>query len=673
VSDAAAAIGERRARPRSVVGGALIVALTLLAYAPALRGGFVADDEQYLADNSTLHAVDGLRRIWFDPAASPQYYPLTFTTFWIEHQVWGLNPLGYHVVNVLLHAANALALWLVLHRLRIPGAWLASAIFALHPVHVESVAWIAERKDVLSGLFSLLAVLAWVRFTATRRWRDYLVVGLWFSAALLSKTVTLTLPLILWLLVRWRKPARVRAQLPWLLSLLPLSVAAIGLTTWCEHLVDRSDTVMRTLSLGDRVLIAGRAFWFYLGKLLWPTPLMPYYPRWHVDTAALWQYLFPLSAAALVAALWSCRKRFGSGPLVAIVVFVVALAPILGLVNFNFMTFAYVADHFQYLPSIGPIALFAAAMVRGSRAAALPRVVAPVAAAALLGVLGLLTWRQALTYRDEETQMRDCLAKNPSAAGAHYNLGTVLLRRGDLDAARPHFLAALQEKPDYADAHNNLGVLLLRQEHLADAMAHFTEAAQLQPFDYRPQQNLGAALERLGRDDEAKQHYAAAVRIAPNAAESQGGLGKLLLQQHELDAATTHLAAAVQLRPEDVELRTSLAQALELQGKTEGAMEQYAVVLQTVPANFAMQAALATYLLQHGRLEESVAHFAIAAQLQPDAFDVHNNWGAALGGLGRVGEAIVQFKEALRIKPNDADAQGNLAQALAQPGAPPTR
>ena len=310
---------------------------------------------------------------------------------------------------------------------------------------------------------------------------------------------------------------------------------------------------MRSLSLADRPLIAGRAFWFYLGKLLWPAPLMPYYPRWHIDARAAWQYLFPLSAAALVAALWSCRGRLGSGPLVAVLFFVIMLAPVLGLVNFNFMTFAYVADHFQYLPSIGPIALGAAAMVTINRTAGLPRLVAPLTAAALLMLLGTLTWRQAGTYRDEETQMRDCLAKNPAAAGAHYNLGTVMLGQGRLDAALSQLVAALRDKPDYADAHNNVGVILLRQGNVEEAMSHFTEAARLQPFDYRPQENLGAALERLGREDEAIVHYAAAVAINPQAAESQRELGRLLLEQHQPDAAAPHFAAALQLRPDDTD------------------------------------------------------------------------------------------------------------------------
>jgi len=519
---------------------------------------------------------------------------------------------------------------------------------------------------VLSTLFFLFAVVAWLRFAAAPRRHRYALVVLLFAGALLSKSMTVTLPLVLFLLEWWQDPVRLRDRVPWLLALLPLSVGSICLTMWCEHLVDGSDMVTRALTFGDRSLIAARAFWFYLGKLLWPAPLMIYYPRWQIDVAVPWQYLFPVSAIAVFVLLARYRRQLTSGPLVAALFFVSTLGPVLGFVNFNFMAFSYVADHFAYVPSIGPITLFAAALVMMERAAALPRLLMRIAAAALLVVLGILTWRQAGFYWDDETLMRDSLAKNPRAAGAHYNLGTTLMRQGKVDEALPHYVEALRDMPDYADAHDGFGVVLLRQQKPQEALSHFMEAARLQPFAFAPQKYLGAALEMLGRDDEAIVYYTAAVRFNPSAADIHRELAMLLLKHNQLEDAATHFAAAVQCDPDDTVTRKRWARVLELQGKTDAAMEQYALVLQRDPADFTVQSRLAEYLFQHGRLEESIPHFAAAADLKSDQADVHNNWGAALGGVGRVSEAIEQFKEALRIKPDDIDAQANLQKALTQ-------
>jgi hypothetical protein len=344
-----------------------LVVMTLVAYAPALRDGFVWDDDQHVTENPTLTSLAGLQRIWLDPTALPQYYPMVHTTFWVERHLWGLRPFGYHLVNVLLHLANAFLLWYLLEHLAVRGAWLAAAIFALHPVHVESVAWITERKNVLSGLFYLLAGACFLRFLGllggvTRRWSWYVAGFVLFLCALLSKTVTATLPLALFLVLWWKRD-RVRGRdVAPLVPPLAVGVAFGLVTLWIErhHVGAQGD--LFTLSPLSRWLLAGRALWFYASKIVWPSRLSFFYPRWPVDPAVGWQYLFPLAAASVVVSLWVARRRIGKAPSAAVAFFAVTLFPALGFFDVYPMRFSWVADHFVYLASAGLIALVAAAV-----------------------------------------------------------------------------------------------------------------------------------------------------------------------------------------------------------------------------------------------------------------------------------------------------------------------
>jgi protein O-mannosyl-transferase len=338
--------------------GLLLLAVILLAYQPVWHAGFVWDDDNYVTKNRTLHDLSGLRQIWFDTKATPQYYPLVYTTFWVEYHVWKLNPLGYHIVNELLHALGAILLWRVLKRLELPGAWLAAAIFALHPVNVESVAWITERKNVLSGVFFFAAAWAYLRFAgetgSQKRRRGWWLAGLLlFVCALLSKTAACSLPVVL-LLARWWKQKR----LEWgdVLPLVPFFVVGLGLglqTAWLEKHHVGAGGAEWSASFAERWLIAGRALWFYAGKLFWPVNLTFVYPRWQLDVGIWWQWLFPAGALATVATLWFGRKKFGGGPLAAILIFASTLFPILGFLNVYYMRYSFVADHFQYFAEIG--------------------------------------------------------------------------------------------------------------------------------------------------------------------------------------------------------------------------------------------------------------------------------------------------------------------------------
>ena len=469
--------------------GVALVLFALVAYYPAIEAGFIWDDDAYVIANPTLRTVDGLKRIWLEPMASPQYYPLVFSSFWIEYHLWDLHPRGYHLVNVLLHAANGILLWLILRRLHLPIAWFVAALFVLHPVHVESVAWITERKNVLSGFFYLSAALAYFRFApleqtpmnfaGRRGW--YVLALILFVCALLSKTVTCSLPAALLLVLWWKRP-----KLAWreVAALIPFFAAGIALalvTVWMEkyHVGAGKDWHLTPV---ERLLVAGRALWFYAGKLVWPANLSFIYPRWEIDPGAGWPYLFPAAALAVLIGLWLARRRLGKGPLVACLFFAGTLFPALGFIDVYPMRFSFVADHFQYLASIGLLALFAAAgaALLGKLAPKQP-IIGPAVGAGCLIVFAVLTWAQAEVYTDLKTLWTDTLEENPGCWLAHNNLGQILFLQKRYDEARRHHEEAVRLKPDDPYHQFNLGKDLWFQEKVGEATRAFAESVRLDP------------------------------------------------------------------------------------------------------------------------------------------------------------------------------------------------
>ena len=308
----------------------LLVGLTAGAYIPAMSGGFIWDDDDYVQDNLTLRSLEGLGQIWFQPGATRQYYPLVHTTYWLEYRLWGLDPTGYHVVNVILHALSAVLVWRLLIRLKVSGAWAAAALFALHPVHVESVAWITERKNALSGAFYLGAAWAYLRYEEAHSPRLYWAALFLFAAALLSKTVTCTLPAALLLVLWWKGQTPMRRTAVALVPFFALGAAMSGMTVWMEKHSVGAWGPEWDLSLVERGLIAGRALWFYAAKLLVPLNLTFIYPRWAIDATAVWQYLYPIGALGVGALLWAFRERLGRGPLTGVLFFAGTLTPALG-------------------------------------------------------------------------------------------------------------------------------------------------------------------------------------------------------------------------------------------------------------------------------------------------------------------------------------------------------
>ncbi|MGC8863197.1 MAG: tetratricopeptide repeat protein [Armatimonadota bacterium] len=544
---------------------ALAIAVgTAVAYYPAVHAGYVWDDDFYVTRNTLLTAPDGLRRIWFSLDSPSQYFPLVYTTFRLERAIWGLDPRGYHIANILLHIANALLVWLVLSRLSAKGAWLAAAIFAVHPVHVESVAWITERKNVLSLFFSLLTMLAWLAYIDCddrRSIRWWFFAFVFYVLALFSKTTAVTLPAAM-LIVIWIK--RLPIDRRRILAIVPFVVWGVlmGIVTvlW-ERYHQGTMGPEFAMSPLERVLVASRALWFYAGKLAWPWKLAFSYGKWSVSQADPVWYVWLAGLIAVGIAMYVWRARIGRRVAAAVLFFVITPIPLLGFFSLYTFRYSYVADHYQYVASIGLIAIAAGAMSAavgrfGKTAAVIP--------AAVLVALGLLTWRQCLVYKDAETLWRDTLAKTPSSAIAHTNLGRILLEQGQPDEAFSHFREAAGIAFDMPEVQNNLGVALFSKGDLRGAERCFRRAIRSDPRYADPHVNLAGVYLRQERFVAAEREARAALRINPYLTQARSNLGIALAEQGRLDEAIEQLRKALSLDPADEQSRRNLEHALSL-------------------------------------------------------------------------------------------------------------
>ena len=706
----------RSATLRTLAPATLVFCATLLAYLPALRGGFIWNDSDYVTAPG-LRSLAGLWRIWTRVGATQQYYPLLHSAFWVQHRLWGDSPLGYHLFTVLLHAASAVLFALVLRRVLSGGPkgaqslggaeWLAALVFALHPVHAESVAWISEEKNTLSLAFYLASALAYLGFDGDRRPGSYAAALALFACSLACKTVTATLPAAL-LVVLWWRSGRIdrRRDIVPLVPWFALGAAAGLFSGWVERNYVGAQGAEFDISWAARALVAGRAVWSYAAHLAWPFGLNFLYPRWTVDPSAGWQWLFPLGVLALGAALWAIRGR-SRGPLAAFLLFVGSLFPALGFVNLYGARYSWVWDHWQYLPDLGPIALAAAGLAAAWRRAPLPRGFGVALVAALAAFLGSLTWAHSRMFHDDETLYRTTLERNPASwlahnnlgtllgampgreaaaaaeareavriepglATSHYNLATILARiPGRSAEAIAEFEEALRLMPDYADAHSNLGIVLARTPgRLGDAVAQYEEALRIDPGSAETHNNLGNALARIpGRLGDAVLQYGDALQINPSFAVAHSNLGlALLVIPGRLGDAVANLGEAVRLDPGHAEAHYNLANALRMSPARLGdAIAQYGEAIRLRPDYAEARANLGT-LLAHapGRLDDAIAQYEEALRLRPDAAVVHMDLALALLRVpGRAAEAQAHLEAALRIDPAMDSARALLAQVRA--------
>ena len=643
----------------------LLMAVTILAYRPAWNGGFIWDDDYYVTNNDLLIAPDGLRRIWFSLDSPSQYFPLVYTTFRIERAFWGLNPSGYHWVNIGLHVANALLVWWLLVRLSVPGAWLAGAIFALHPVQVESVAWITERKNVLMVFFFLFTLLAWIRFIDERtkhRWGFYGLALVLYGLALSAKSTACTLPVAL-LLIWWlqKKPIN-RERIVQILPFFLLGLGMAMLAIWWERYHQGTRGALFAIGPIERVLIASRAVWFYLGKLIWPSSLTFIYPRWTISSANPLDYAWLSAGAGLCALIYFARRYVGRSVEVAAVFFVATLSPVLGFIMLYTFRYTFVADHYQYLACIGPIALVSAGVASSANTfGGSGRRLRFGAAACFVATLALLTWRQSAIYNDIEALWRTTLARNPACWMAHNNLGIVLLQKGEIDQAIAHYRKTLQMRPDFSDADYNLGNALLQKGKIDEAIVHCRRAVMTQPDDPETQVALAGALVRDGLIDEAIVHYLKATEIRPYYVNAHYDLSSLLLQKGEMDAAISHCQTALSIQPEHAEARINLAIALDQKGQIADAIANYEKALANSPRSIPAQNNLAWLLATCSDASLRNGNKALELARQADQLSgganpvILRTMAAAYAETGHFAKVIEIAQDALRL----ATAQGD--------------
>ncbi len=668
----------------------LLIALVFIAYARLFNAGFIWDDESHLTQNPCIVGPLGLKEVWTTTRAV--YYPLVLTTFWTLHKVVGLTPWPYHLLNVLLHAGSAVLLWQVLRQLNIRGAWLGAALWALHPVMVQSVAWVTELKNTQSCLFYLLTIFYFLKweghFTGNyadgldlrsadelakspfrrfaglpvRTWRWFALSLVFFLLATLSKPSVVMLPVVLALCVWWQKGRIRRRDVSALIPFVLISAVASVWTIFEQKFHAGAIGTEWAQTWPERLILAGRVTWFYLAKLIWPHPLIFIYPRWEIDSSELTAYFPLLGVLTGLLVLWLTRAKWSRAVFFAAAYYVVSLFPVLGFFNVFFFRYSFVSDHFQYLASMGPLALAGGGIVtaigrldklrKPSRpdTGALPfsgnitvvrskSFLLSATSGIFLLLLVFLTWRQTAIYHDLITLYTSTLTKNPGCWMAHYNLGIVLNDRGDTDSAIAHYQQAIQLRPNYAEAHYNLGRLVAQKGQLDDAVIHYETALEIDPADAEAHNNLGVTLFASGRVDEALDHYQKALTIRPDYADAFCNLANALLSKGDLDGAIAHYSTCLELSPNQPEAEYDLASAL----------------------------------LRKGRTDEAIARYKKVIELRPDSADARANLGSAFLAQGRVRDAIAEYRNALRISPENVAAQSNLAWLLATSADPSLR
>jgi len=698
-------------------GFALIFAAALLAYLPTLRNGFVWEDDAVLTGNPLIKLSDGLARFWFTTQPD-DYWPVSSTSLWFEWRLWGAHALPYHLTNLALHIAACALLWRILLRLQIGGALIGALLFAVHPVNVESVAWIAQRKNLMGMIFFLLAVLF---FSRSRSKTSYGLSVLCFALAMLSKGSVAPLPLVLMGVMLWPrlkkiecsgigndfvagpqsghetpKGVQLRPSGDWL-RLAPFFVVAIGLgalNVWFQtHGLHGTDEVARTAGWGERILDAAAALWFYLGKALLPVNLTLIYPQWTL-LPSQWLAWLPLAAAiGTTAALW----RWWRPGFAAWAYFGVMLAPALGLTDVGFMKFSLVADHYQHLALIGVTALAGRELDRLGGWPVFRWL--PLTAVLVLAALSL---RQGLIYRDSATLFEATLARNPGCwvcsndlgnlkldagnflgaandfraairikpeyAEAENNLGTALSDLGQFDEARLHYERALILKPAYAGAEYGLGTLLLKIGRTQEGVAHLLRALSIRPLYPEAHSNLGAALAALGQRPEAIAEYERALSIRPDFPEAHFNLGLARLAGGELPAAREQFEDAVRLRPNYADALYRLAGALAASGQVEPSIPLFQRALRIDPQRPDVLNDLGCAFLKLGEVPEAIAVLEPACRFPNAPADAPYNLGVALARAGRFPEAVARFEAVVATHPNDADSRLKLAAVLGKTG-----
>lgn len=620
-----------------------LVVVVFLAYQPAWNGGFLFDDDLHLLNNPVLK-TGGLKGAWV-PGTYINYWPLTFTIYRFEFDIWGLNPIGFHMVNIALHSLTAVLLWRVLVELNVPGAMMAAAIFALHPVNVESVAWISQLKGILSLLFALASVLFYLQFDRRgESWRYTTAIAA-FGLSTLAKGMVLTLPIVLLACVWWRRGSLARQDLLRVVPYLLIGAIMTGLELWHQNHGEsvRSDSPL------NRAAVAGCAVWFYFGKLLLPIDLCFIYPRWKIEDVDLLWYLPGLLLVVLfVLAFWR-RRTWGRPVMMLIICYVALLLPVLGFVNINYMRYSLVADHWQYAAMIVPCAVLTGLVAVWMFGRPSRRPIAYALSFALLASLTALTWRQCRIYKDADTLYESAIESNPGCWMAHYGLGVNLARRGQHDEAIAHYQKALDLKPNYVEAHILIGMSLIGRGQIDEAIAHYKMALGDSPDNVVAHIGLGNALVSRKRIDEAIGHFQNALEKAPDNAEAHNNLGAIFAGRGQVYKAIDHYRKALKSKPDYALVHNNLGVELDRLGQVDEAIYHYRRALKNKPDYAEAAHNLGLALASHSSVDEAIVCFRQALDSQPDFIEAHINLGVALTSRGQIEQALAHYQKALDL------------------------
>ncbi len=670
-----------RAMAHPAVACALLVGAITVAFWPVTQAGFINyDDPEYVTENAYVQGGLSLRGVWWALTAhhASNWHPLTWVSHMMDVTLFGNRAAGPHSVNLLLHAANAALVFVWLKRMS--GAYgrslVVAALFALHPLHVESVAWVSERKDVLSTLFWMLTLLTYARYVeqlqvqspTSKAW--YGLALIWFALGLMSKPMLVTVPLVMLLLDYWPLQraelkreggkveglnALVREKAPFLV----LSALSCAVTVLAQR---KAMPSLAGLPLSLRAENALVSYVRYLGKAFWPADLAVPYPH-----PTHWGGGVVAAAAVLVVGVcglagWGGRRW----PFVFTgwFWFLVTLVPVIGIVQVGTQA---MADRYTYVPLVGVFIVMVWGVAKGLGRWRGGKVAGGVGAFILLLGLGGLTWRQASYWRDTEWLFRHAAAVTRDNYTALANIGAALFEQGKLDEAIRYCQQALEIKPDYADGHNNLGAALEKKGG-GGSMGEYRQALRFSPGHSGALYNLGNALLARGREAEAAECFEAVVRVKPNNYEARNNLANAWLALGKIDEAISQYRLALQLRPTNDKVLKNLGAALVKKGKLEEASVYYRRALKVDPKDGLGHYALGLVLALQGKWEEAIAHYSATVRLAPPNPEVQYNLGYAFRMSGKLPEALVHLDEALRLRPEFPLAHYNLACVLVQHG-----
>ena len=648
----------------------LLIAIFVLAYAPATNFPFVNfDDNEYVTDVPQIQ--QGLSWDSFMWAMTTMeaafWHPLTWLSHILAYQLFGLNPAGHHLTSLLLHLANVLLLFGVLHQMT-GAVWrsaLVAALFALHPLNVESVAWVAERKNVLSTLFWLLTMAAYVGYVRKPVWQRYVGMMGIFVLGLMAKPMLVTLPCVLLLLDYWplgrlgkewrefrmRLPRLVVEKLPLFIPVAVVSVLAIQAQSRAGAL-----SSWEGLPLGTRVANAVLSYGLYLKKMVWPTDLAVFYPHpgnsWEIGSVALAVLLL---GGISLGVWWQGRSyRY---LVVGWLWYVGTLFPVSGLIQVGSHA---MADRYAYVPLMGLFIMLIWGVAEMTERVRLRREWLVGAVLCLLVALTVLT-RVQLSYWKSTTRLFEhALLVTSHNHLAHNALSVEYMEEKEFGKAIEHLAQALIMYPRYADAHNNLGLALVRQDRLEDAKHHYLQAIQIAPNSYAAHNNLGLTLLTTEKVDEAIDHFSRALALNPYYAEAHNNLGTAKLKKGHRTEAMESFRKAAELRPSFAEAYYNVGTELLNLGHLEEAKEQFLAALEADPDCLDAYVNLGVLLRRQGRVDDAIALYLMALELDPNHAETHNNLGTVLAKKGDLQQAIKHLQEAIKSNPNYPEARANL-------------